>query len=70
MEQNEVLNARLETLEREDEAKLAEKAKQLPRYSWFRASDAAETVLKADDALKSAKPKGPSVVQNIVAKVD
>ena len=70
MEQNKALNTRLETLEQEDEVKLAEKAKQLPRFSWFRASDAAETVLnKGDDALKSAKPKSPAAVRNVAGKV-
>ena len=69
VEQSKALNTRLETLEQDDEIKLAGKAKQLPRFSWFRASDAAETVLNKDDALKSAKPKSPSAVRNIAGKV-
>jgi len=65
------LNARMETLEKDDEAKLAQKATQLPRYSWFRASAAAETVLEDGDALKSAQPrKAPSVVTSIAGKVN
>jgi len=64
------LNTRMETLEKDDVVKLAEKATQLPRYSWFRASTAAETVLSESDALKSTKTRSPSVVQNIAGKVN
>ena len=69
MEQNKALNTRLETLEQDDETKLAQKEAQLPRYSWFKASEAAETILNKGDALKS-RPRGPSVVKNIVGKVE
>jgi hypothetical protein len=68
-EQQKALEARMGTLEQDDEVKLAEKEAGLPRYSWFKASTAAETVLKEGDALKSVKPSAPSVIQNIAGKV-
>ena len=68
-EQQKALETRTKALEQDDEVKLAEKEAQLPRYSWFRASTAAETVLQEGDALKSVKPSAPSVIQNIAGKV-
>jgi len=68
-EQVKALTEQVETLKQDDETKLAQKETQLPRYSWFKASTAAETVLKEGDALKSAKPSAPSVISNIAGQV-
>ena len=59
------INTRLDALEVTDEKKLAEKELALPRYSWFVASQAAETVLGKDDALKSARPQVPETITRL-----
>jgi len=65
------LNARVKTLEQDDVTKLAQKEAQLPRYSWFKASTAAETVLSENDALKSTQAhKAPSVIKSIAGQVN
>lgn len=65
------LDDRVRTLEQDDVTKLAQKEAQLPRYSWFKASTAAETALKEGDALKSTQAhKAPSVIKNIAGQVN
>jgi len=65
------LSTRVKTLEQDDVTKLAQKEAQLPRYSWFKASTAAETVLSENDALKSTQaPKAPSVIKSIAGQVN
>ncbi len=56
------IKERIGNVERTDDERLAEKATRLPRFSWFRASDAAETVLAEDSDLKGMGPEVPTVI--------
>lgn len=56
------------------EHRAAEQVAAMPRFSWFQASQAAETILdptksKEDAALKSARPQVPVAVQAISSKL-
>ena len=64
------LTARLEETEKVDEQRLAEKELGLPRYSWFRSTQAAETVV--DDhtaAATKAVRRGPNALNALAASM-
>jgi len=70
LEENKALKTQLETLEQDDEKRLAEKQlNALPRYSWYRASQAAETELTAAEATKAGGPRTPRAIQAIADRL-
>lgn len=69
-EKLEAVVGRLDVVEKDDEERLAEKELNVPRFSWFRASQAAETVLTKDDELqKSGGPKIPKAISEIADRL-
>lgn len=69
----EAVTDRVTATEVSDDRRLAEKMEAAPRFAWFQASQATETVLNptnlADAALKSAKPTVPRAVVSIASKL-
>ena len=61
---------RLDSLEQSDEHKVAQKQASLPRYSWFNASKAAETVLQSGSKLAThTRTSVPAVISNVANSV-
>ncbi len=66
------VKAQLAEVTKGDAEKVAEKVADLPRFAWFRSSQAAATVLdgtKPEDAALKAKKETPSAVAGIAAKI-
>jgi 2'-5' RNA ligase len=72
-EEIQVLKAQLAESQKDDEQRLAEKTLNTPRFSWYRASQAAETVLgesaKDLDLAKKGKPRAASAIEGIASIV-
>jgi len=67
--ETEALKQQVSTLARDDHERLAEKELTLPRFSWFRASQAAETVLQEGDKPHGSKAAIPSAIASIAEQI-
>jgi len=67
--ETESLKQQVSNLTRDDHERLAEKELALPRFSWFRASQASETVLREGDELASTKATIPSAITSIAEQM-